>query len=200
MHKKLILAIAAFTFFAIAPVASATTLTEGGSALAVGSSITAKNTGSIKFTSGFGFECEVGHLQGTLTQNKTTGPVKWEIPVGGFTLSNTGGAPCSSPMGATTYVFTSKLCWETISGADTVKVTGCGGPVVLDMIASGVTCRYEAASLNATLTTNTTPATITISKQLIIEVGSSFSCPDEIGLDMTFVHYTTGGATGLTLS
>ncbi len=205
MHKKLMfacMAVAAFAAFVIAPAASATTLTESGKPLTVGSSITAKNKvgTKIKFTGGFSLECEVGHFQGTVTQNNTTGSVKGEIPVGGFTLTNAGGAACSSALGATTYKVTSKLCWETVSGADTIKFTGCGANVVIDMTAAGVTCKYETASMTATFTTNTTPATITFSEQPAKEVGGLFFCPDEGKWDMTFDLYTTGGVTGLTFS
>jgi len=204
MHKKLMLAcmaITAFGAFVIAPAASAATLTENGSALAVGSSITGKNVAGtkIKFTGGFSLECEVAHLQGNVTKN-SSGVVKGEIPVGSVTISNAGGAACSSPLGATTYKVTSKLCWETTSGTDTIKLTGCGANVVIDLTAAGVVCKYETASISATFTTNATPTTWTISDQPAKEVGGLFFCPDEGKWDMTFDLYTTGGTTGLTFS
>ncbi len=203
MHKKLMvacMAIAAFAAFVIAPAASATTLTESGTPLAVGASVTAKNTGVTKFTGGFGVECEVAHLQGKVTQNNTTGPVKGEIPVGSATFTNAGGAACSSALGATTVTVTSKLCLESVAGGDTLKTTGCGANVVFDLKAAGVTCKYETASVTATYTTNSTPATASLSEQPAKEVGGLFFCPDEGKLDMDFDLYTTGGVTGLTVS
>jgi hypothetical protein len=194
MHNKLMLAcmaVAALAAFVITPAASATTATDpDGTPLAVGASVTNGNSGKVKFTGGFGVECEVGHLTGTLTQNNTTG-AKGEIPA--VTLSNAGGAPCSSALGATTVKVTSKLCWETVSGTDNLKVTGCGANVVFDLTAAGITCKYETASLSGTFTTNTAPASMTISEQPASEVGGLFFCPDTGKWDMTFQWTTTGG-------
>jgi hypothetical protein len=202
MHKKLMaacMAITASVAFVLASAASATTLTESGSALAVGSSFTAKNTSSVKFTGGYSLICEEAHLQGSLTQNNGA-VVKGEIPVGGVTFTNAGGAACSSALGATTYTFTSKLCLETVKGTDNLSITGCGGSIVYDMTSAGVACKYEAASWSGTVKTNVTPAPLTISEQPAKEVGGLFFCPDEGRWDMAFDFYTTGAITGLTFS
>lgn len=203
MDKTLMLvcmAMAALAAFVSTSVASATTLKDSTGTLAVGSSITAKNQegAKTKFTGGFGVDCEVADLQGTVTQNTTA--VKAEIPVGSATFTNAGGAACSSSLGATTVKVTSKLCLETISETDNLKVTGCGSNVVIDLTAAGITCKYETASLSGTYTTNTTPATLTISEQVMNEVGGLFFCPNEGKWDMTLNLYTTDGTTGLMLS
>jgi hypothetical protein len=202
MHKKLMLAcmaIAAFAAFVIAPAAQGAVLTENGTALATGTSVTAKNTGITKFTGGFGVECEVAHLAGTVTTN-SGGVVKGEIPATSATFTNTGGTACKSLLGATTVKVTSNLCLELPKGTDILTVKGCSGNVVFDLTASGVTCKYEAASVSGTATTNSTPATANVSEQPAKEVGGSFFCPDEGKLDMDFDLYTTGGTIGLTLS
>jgi hypothetical protein len=201
MYKKLMLAcmaIAAFAAFVIAPAAQATTLTENGSAVAVGSSVTATNEGITKFTGGFGVECEKDHLQGTVTANGTN--VEGEIPVGSAKFENASSSECSSLLGPTTVTVTSRLCLKVAKGTDNLTVTGCGGNVVFDLRAGGVTCKYETASVSGTATTNTTPATAEVKEQPAQEVGGSFFCPNEGKLDMTFKLYTTGGTTGLTLS
>ncbi len=203
MQKKLMIAcmaVAAFAAFVIAPAASATTLTESGAALKVGSSITATNTGIFRFTGAFNLQCEKVHLQGSVTQDNTTGPVKGEIPVGSATISNSGSVECNSALGATVVTVTSKLCWETIIGMDTMKFTGCGANVKFDLKVGGVSCLYETASVTATFTTNSTPATVSLSEQPAKEVGGIFFCPDDGKLDMDLDLYTTGGTTGLTLS
>jgi len=202
MYKKLMLAcmaITAFAAFVIAPAASASpALTESGVKVAVGSSVTATNNGVTKFTGGFGVECQKAHLQGTVTANSGTS-IKGEIPVGSAKFENNTSTACSSALGATAVTVTSKLCLE--SGAsDTLKVTGCGGNVVFDLKAAGVSCKYETASVSGTFTTNTTPASATVSEQPAKEVGGLFFCPDEGKLDMTFNLFTTGGTTGLTIS
>src|SRR5690242_21862013 len=104
MHKKLMLvcmAVAAFAAFVIAPMASAATLTEGGKAVAVGSSITGKNiNGNTKFTSNpFDVECTTAHLKGTVTANGA-GTIKGEVPIGSASFTNAG-AECSSTAGPT---------------------------------------------------------------------------------------------------
>jgi len=204
MHKKLsmvCMAIAAFAAFVIAPAAQAAVLTENGTALAVGSSFTAKNQEGtkVKFTGGFALECEVAHLQGTVTTNSGT-VIEGKIPATSIKFTNAGGLACSSALGATTYTFTNELCFKVAKGTDTLVITGCGGNIVYDMTAGGVTCKYEAASWSGTFKTNTTPAPLTISEQIAKEVGGLFFCPDEGKWDMSFNFYTTGGTTGLTFS
>jgi hypothetical protein len=201
MYKKLLLAcmaVAAFAAFVFAPAASALTLVEttpGGivDTVAVGSGLTAKNTGKTLFTGAFKVECEVAHLQGSVTQNNGT-VAKGEIPVGSAVFTNAGGANCSSALGATKVTVTSKLCLETVSGTDTLKVTGCGGNVKFDLNVGGINCLYETASVSGTFTTNVEPATANVSEQPAKEVGGSFFCPDEGKLDMDFDLYTTSNS------
>jgi hypothetical protein len=202
MHKKFIMACMAFTAFAAlvgSPAASASpALTEEGKLLAAGSSITGKSKGATKFTGGFSLECEIAHLQGTVTKNTGT-EIGLEIPMG-LVLNNAGGAPCSSQLGSTTYLFTSKLCLTAVKGSDNATITGCGGNIVYDMTAGGVTCKYEAASWSGTFKTSTTPASLTLLEQTTKEVGGLFFCPDDGRWDMTVDLYATGGTTGLTVS
>jgi hypothetical protein len=203
MYKKLMLAcmaVAAFAAFVIAPAASATSLTEGGKLVPVGTSVTASNTNKTLFTGAFKVECEVAHLVGKVTANPGgAGVVKGEIPVGSAVFTNAGGANCSSALGATKVTVTSKLCLETAAG-DVLKVTGCGANVKFDLNVGGINCLYETASVSGTFTTNSTPATANVSEQPAKEVGGSFFCPDEGKLDMDFDLFNGTNGTGLTLS
>jgi hypothetical protein len=65
------MALAALTALSLAPVASASpVLTENGATVAVGSSITAKNTGNIVFTGGgTTLACETADLKGSVYSN-----------------------------------------------------------------------------------------------------------------------------------
>jgi len=203
MYKKFMLAcmaITAFAAFVIAPAASAGTLTDNGKPLAAGASIVGIGTEISRFTGGFGVECEVATLNGTVTQNNTTGPIKGTVPVGGATFTNKGGAACSSALGATTVKVTSELCLEVAVGSDVVKTTGCGGSVVFDLTAAGITCKYETASVSGTATTNVDPATVKVFEQPANEVGGSFYCPDTGKLDMDFDLYTTDLTTPVTFT
>ncbi|HWN72954.1 MAG TPA: hypothetical protein VNN15_04000 [Solirubrobacterales bacterium] len=203
MYKKLMLActaLAAFAAFVIAPAAQGAVLTEGGVAIANGSSITALNESGTKakFTGGFGVECEVAHLKGTVTSNNSgSGTVSGEIPLGSATFTNAGGAACSSALGATTVTVTSKLCLDIAKGSDNVVTTGCGGNVIFDLKAAGITCKYETASVTGVATTGT--GTVKVSKAPASEVGGIFFCPDTGELDMEFNVTTTNG-TAVTLS
>jgi len=204
MRKKLMIAcmaITAFTAFVIAPAASASpVLTESGSGLAVGSSVTAKNVGVTHFTGGWGLGCSKVHLQGTVTQNSGT-TVKEEIPAGSATFTNAEGGPCESALGLVTVKVTSKMCMETRPG-DQLFVTGCGAPVTFDLTVPGFSsCKYEATSFQGTFSTGVTPAPVTVFQQIAVEeFPGSFFCPDEGAIDLTLAFYTTGGTTGITLS
>jgi hypothetical protein len=203
MHKKLMMAcmaIAAFAAFVIAPAAQGAALTEGGVAVATGTSLTAKSTGVTKFTGGFGVECETAHLTGTVTTN-SNGTLAGKIPAANALFHNAGSNPCSSLLGATTVKVTSELCLHVPKGSDVLTITGCSGVVTFDLTAGGITCKYEASSVSGTITTNVTPAVTTVSAQKAVEEEPRvFFCPDEGQLDMTFDLYTAGGTTGLTIS
>jgi hypothetical protein len=210
MHKKLMMAcmaIAAFAAFVVAPAAQAGVLTEGGVALATGTSVTAQSVGVTKFTgSPLSVECETAHLQGTVTAN-SSGTIAGEIPVGSAEFHNAGGTPCSSPAGGVTVNVTSKLCLHLPKGTDILTINGCGtASVVFDLVVGTTTCEYSATSVSGTVTTNATPATATVSEQpanLVKETPvHEFIkvCSSTGKLDMTFGLYTTGGTTGLTIS
>jgi len=201
MHKKLMLAcmaIAAFAAFVVAPSASATTLQEGGSAVAVGSSITGKNVnGNTKFTSNlFNVECTTAHLKGTVTQNNGTGEIKGEVPLGSASFTNAGGE-CSSGAGATAVTVNSKICLETSTsgGADNLKVTGCGGNIKFSLNVTGLaTCNYSQASLTGTFVTGG-DAVGTLTEAAAAREGTNFLCPSTGKLDMSIELTTTSGAT-----
>ncbi len=201
MHKKLMLAcmaVAAFAAFVIAPAASASpALTEGGSALAVGSSIKWTNTAPINFTfeeERTFFECTHTEFKGTLTKNNGS-QIKGEIPVGGSSFSGTGfGGDCTSPLGGVSLSVTSKLCWETVVGTDNVKVTGCGGNIKFSFNVTGITtCKYLTSSISGTFKTNE-DATVNWSDQPAV-LESSVVCPSELWLDVSFDLTTTDGTT-----
>ena len=199
MHKKLLvacMAIAAFAAFVIAPAAQAAVLTDAQGTVPVNASITGLNESGTKtkFTGGFGVECEVAHVKGTVTKN-SEGTVSGEVPVGSATFTNAGGAGCSSALGATTVTVTSKLCLHIAKGSDTVVTTGCGGNVVFDLKAAGVTCKYETASVSGTSSTPAagTSSTVKVFEQEAKEVGGIFFCPDTGKLDMEFLLKTTDG-------
>jgi hypothetical protein len=214
MNKKLMLAcmaIAAFAAFVIAPVASGAVLTENGTALATGTSITAKNTGNTLFTGPFNVSCTNAHLQGTVTTN-SGGVIKGEIPVGSATFTGTGtGTDCTSALGAAAVTVNSKLCLEVAKGTDTVVTNGCTAknekgevtnePVEFTLTVTGTgPCKYSTASVSGPLVTNTTPASASLSEQEAKKKEGGIFCPSSGKLDMTFDIYTTGGVTGLTIS
>ncbi len=205
MHKKLItacMAIAAFAAFVIAPAASAspalTETTTGGPLVAVGSSIKGTNTGETKFTivkGGSAVVCTHAEMKGTLTGNSGT-KIKGEIPSGGATFKGTAsGEDCTSSLGAIKPTLTSKLCLETNTGADTVKVDGCGANITFSLDVTNVTtCKYKAASVSGTFITSA-DATVNVSEQPAVLAESNFLCPSEGWLDMDFDLTTTDGTT-----
>jgi len=207
MHKKLIMtcmAIAAFASFVIAPSASATTLTESGTALAVGSSVEAKNEGNVEFTGGVTVTCSTATLKGQVTQNNSSGAVKWEVPIGTVASGTGPGGDCTSSLfgGAAKMTFNTKQCLE--AGAnDVLKVTGCGGEFTFSLNFTGTgTCKYHASSASGTYTTNSTPAQGSLAKAPVSGAGegNGIFCPEEGFLTMRVNFHTTGGTTGLTLS
>jgi hypothetical protein len=215
MHKKLMMAcmaIAAFAAFVIAPAASASPvltditkiqdpnggpLTEVIDTLSVGASITGKNiNGVTKFTGGFGVECEVAHLKGTVTKNTGTS-FAGTIPVGSATFTNAGGAACSSLLGPTTVKVTSEVCLESIPKTDELTVDGClvnnvTQPVTFDLTAGGITCKYSANTLKGSFTTGSDVAKLK-EQAASEEEPRQFFCPDTGSLDMEFTVTTTDG-------
>ncbi|MGN6588664.1 MAG: hypothetical protein ACTHKT_14520 [Solirubrobacterales bacterium] len=203
MHKKLMMAcmaIAAFAAFVIAPAASASpVLTEGTTAVAVGSSIEGKNTGNTEFTGGFNVVCSTAVLKGTVTGNSGT-KIKGEVPAGSavFTGTSTGG-DCTSALGATKVTVNSKLCLET-AAEDKVAVTGCGANVTFTLEVTGTgPCKYSTASVTGTYKTSAA-ATVNVENQAAKKEEGGVFCPSEGVLKMDFDLYTTGGSTALTIS
>lgn len=199
MQKKLSLtsvALVAFFALVIAPAAPASpVLTENGVALSVGTSVTGISTLGMKFTGGFGVECEVGSVNGTVTKNTGT-EIASEVPVGSAMFTNAGGAECSSSFGLVRVKVTSKLCMATIPKTDNVTITGCGSnPVTFDLTVFGFSaCRYSTATIAGTFTTGSNPATVNVSgAPASEEEPRTFFCPDTGSLDFEWEMYTTNG-------
>jgi hypothetical protein len=197
MHKKLILAcmaIAAFAAFVIAPAASASpTLTSEGIDVPVGTSITAKNTGNTTFTGAFNVVCDHVHLGGDVTQN-SGGVIKGELTTIDFNGTGTN-TDCTSALGSTKVIVNSRLCIETVTGTDTIKTTGCVGPVTFTLEVTGTgPCKYSTEKVTGTYLTNA-EATVNISEQEAKKHEGGIFCPSSGKLDMDFDLYTTGATT-----
>jgi len=159
MHKKIIMtcmAIAAFAAFVVTPAASSATLTEKGTAVSVGTSITGKSSGLAIITAGeLSFVCTNTHVHGTVTAN-ASGTIAGEIPVGGLSLPGTAtGEDCTSSLGPAKPTMTTKLCLHIAKGTDTGTMNGCGGTIkfALDVTNIGLTCKYQANNISGTIVT-----------------------------------------------
>jgi len=202
MHKKLMMAcmaIAAFAAFVIAPMASAATLTENGTAVAVGSSITGK-AGETKFTAGAETViCSAADMSGTVTTN-SGGAIAGEIAAlnPSFTGTATGGDCTSENLGPVKPTVNSKLCLSIAKGTDKGTVTGCAGAAVTFTLAVtnlGINCRYEKSSIEVEITTSPKDAEVKVVPGQMVPRESNFLCPAQGELDMEFVLTTTGGTT-----
>jgi hypothetical protein len=204
MHRKLMLAcmaVAAFASFAGTPTASATALTEGGTTLAAGASITGTAT-EIKYTANsVTLTCSHMHMAGTVTAN-ANGTFAAEFPAGSISVTGTDGGDCTSTnLGPVKWTMTSKLCLHVGKGTDTATMTGCSGsPVttVIDITNLGISCKYEVASVSGIITTEGggKDAEVNILEQVKKgEASNSFFCPQEMKLDMEFKLTTTDGTT-----
>jgi hypothetical protein len=202
MPKKIIMAcmaIAAFAVFVMASAASAATLTENGTAVPVGASITGKSSTQVKITAGeFTFVCTNTHVVGTVTAN-SSGTIAGEIPIGGLSLPGTAsGGDCTSNLGPVKPTMTTKMCLHIAKGTDTGTMTGCGGPIkfALDVTNLGIQCKYLAESITGTIVTVPSDAEVTGSEQRVVqEEPRSFLCPAEAKIDTQWVMTTTNGAT-----
>ncbi|MGN6557631.1 MAG: hypothetical protein ACTHLH_06420 [Solirubrobacterales bacterium] len=192
MHKKLIMACMAIAAFVIAPAASASpVLTENPTPIPVGASVTAKNTGVVKFT-GIA-ECSTAHFAGTVTNNSGT-KVEIEIPLGSASFTGTGtSSDCTSSLGSVRVFVTSKICLAT-STTDNLPLTGCGGNIVIDWVLTGTgECKYSTASVGSSFATNVTPAVVTVTEQPLSKAEGGIFCLASTKLDMTLDLSTTSG-------
>ena len=202
MHKKIIMtcmAIAAFAAFVVTPAASSATLTEKGTAVSVGTSITGKSSGLAIITAGeLSFVCTNTHVHGTVTAN-ASGTIAGEIPVGGLSLPGTAtGEDCTSSLGPAKPTMTTKLCLHIAKGTDTGTMNGCGGTIkfALDVTNIGLTCKYQANNISGTIVTAPTDAEVIGLQQVVTEEEPrSFLCPDEAKIDTQWVMTTTDGTT-----
>jgi len=204
MQKKLIMAcmaIAALAAFVVAPAASASpALTESGVKVAAGTSITGKNTGNVLFTGGFAVECSSADLKGTVSTN-TGSWIGITVPLFSSSFTGSGfGGDCTSALGDVQMTLNGSLCLET-SGADTVPVNGCGGPITftLKVTSAGISCAYSTASVTGSFKTNAAATVNVFSQGATRESGQSFLCPSEGRMTMDFDLTTTDG-TQLTIS
>lgn len=201
MFKKMMMVCTAFAAFAglAAPSASAAQLTENGTAVSVGASITGKSSGLAIITAGeLSFVCTNTHVVGTVTAN-SSGTVSGEISVGGLKLPGTAtGEDCTSSLGPGKPTMTSKLCLHIAKETDTGTMTGCGGVIrfALDLTSLGVTCKYQASNISGTIATVPTDAeVIGIEQRVVEEAPGSFLCPNEASIDTQWVMTTTDGTT-----
>jgi hypothetical protein len=200
MQRKLggaCLAVAALVALTAPAALASPVLTENFTPLAVGASLTATNTGSIKFTDqGITEECSVLRWSGTVLQNTGT-KIVLEIPKGaGFGGTSTTGGPCTLPFSewGFSWTFTSKLCIETVPGADKVSVTGCGAKLLFTI----GECQYSAPSMTGTFVTNA-DATLTFTGQSFERTSGLFigsvPCTTPASIDLVLDLTTTTGAT-----
>ena len=199
MHKKIIaagMAVAALAAVGASVASASPVLTEGGLPVAAGASVTAVNTGTIKFTDReITEECSSLLWTGTVLQNTGT-KIQLEFPKGlGFSGTGTGGT-CTSPKGEFTWGFKSKLCFEANKGSDNIAVTGCGANLLFTI---GLECEYSAASMTGTFITNS-DATITLANQSFERIKGLFiaggiPCTTPASIDVVLDLTTTNGTT-----
>jgi hypothetical protein len=198
MHKKLAaacMAISALAAFSLAAAASASVVTESGTAVAVGASLRATNTGLVRVTGAIPVECTDFYLAGTLTGN-TGNTTKGEVPVGGTRMAGTGEKEdCTSPLGNVIVTINSELCWSIAKASDNVVVTGCGANVTytLTFTETGF-CKYSTAFVEATAKTNVDFTINVFERPAKLEEGGIF-CPAEVKLDADLDFNTTDGTT-----
>ncbi|TMK58952.1 MAG: hypothetical protein E6G51_01185 [Actinobacteria bacterium] len=223
MFKKLIvacMAVAAFAAFVLPAAASATSpvlKTTNGEISAVGTKITAKNTGSTIFSGSFGeVVCSSADLKGVVTKNSNNGEaVEGTIESASFTGTSGTGTQCSSSLGATTVTTAptgssngTPWCVKALPGvAHELQIRGGSCSSAARAITyrldfpGGLECSYERTTLTGpvkgTYTTSPEIAMGTIStganSTFKIESGQSFLCPSEGSLTMTFDLYMEGG-------
>jgi hypothetical protein len=167
MQKKSIMVCLAFVATAafVSPSASAAVLTDSaGVAVPVGTEITWSNTGGVSFTGGFNLSCSTADFNFNVTVNNGA-VVKGEIAAGAKFTGTASGGDCTSSLGDTAWRFSSKLCVETVTGTDFVKITGCGSNVIFtqEMTGAGI-CKYSTSSLTGTFLTNS-DATVNLVSQ-----------------------------------
>jgi len=197
MQKKLFVAcatLAALTAFSVTPTASASpVLTESGTAVAVGSSITAKNTGNIFFTVGeMTLACENLDIKGTVLTNSGITLQSKE----GTSFTGTGaGGDCTSSISPFRVIMTSQLCFQAEAFGDKVVATGCGSEIkfTLEFTSLGG-CKYRTVSFPGTYATNA-DATFTFSTQPYLKAEGGIFCPGNGQLDMDLDLTTTDGTT-----
>ena len=201
MHKKLIMtcaAIAAFTAFVVAPVASASpVLTSEGKAVAVGTKVNGNNTGIFKFqgSNEYTIECSSMSMATSVIVNSGS---KIELEALAGAVVNKGdatGEDCTASWGPAKMTW-GKMCFTATKGSDNLSITGCGGEVILTTNITGTSsCQYAVSSGTATISTGE-DATFNVSSLVVKKTeGSGFFCPSEVQFTMTFDLTTSSGGT-----
>lgn len=199
MLKKFItacIAMAAMSALPIVPTASASPImTEYGTPAGAGVAVTGQNTGNAVFTGPFNVSCDNVHLSGLMTSNTGT---KIQASFTSFDVHFNGsgsGGDCTSALGSVKWTMNWTLCLETVTGTDTVKLTGCGSSIQFTLEITGTgPCKYSIPSISGTYGTNA-DATVTLSEQIVKKSEGSFFCPLDGKLDMFFDLTTPSGVT-----
>jgi hypothetical protein len=199
MCKKLIIscmAVAVMAAFVVVPVASASpVLTSGGVAVPVGTEITGKNTGTLKFTAAFNVECSIADLTAKVTKNSLN-EIGLEVPAGNFTFSGTGtGGDCTSAQGAYSTTW-NKLCVGNVPKTDNFTFTGCSSlpATFTTAVTNSIVCKYSSTTFVGTFLTNV-DATINVSNQEFKLEEGGFACAAAWKLDFDLDLTTLAGGT-----
>jgi hypothetical protein len=198
MLKKLVttsgIVVALGFLFTVSLASGSPVLTNGGVAIPVGTDLTGKNTGEIRFTTGpFVLTCTAANLTGKITTNSGN-QFAMEVPAGAFTFAGTGGGNCTSTQGAYS-VSWGTLCLQTITKTDNISITGCSGAPATSTttISGGIVCKYSIASLTATFQT-TRDATVNVAEQGVRNE-EGFACTSPYKLDFDLDLTTLAGGT-----
>jgi hypothetical protein len=219
MYKKLMgarMALAAALAVIPASASAVPTLTEGGVAVAAGSTVVGTLTNPpLKMTNAAAatlLECTTATITGKVHSNPTP---DLAVEITAFNVGGTGATKAGEPEPECTGMFGNFTFTTHASAANPWCLTGLksdqfevrGGACTsaaknltftLDSTTVGV-CEYSAASVTGTYTTGGAQAVTTITKAKFTKVSGSFLCPAEGFFDMEFKLETSNG-TALTIS
>jgi len=201
MRRRLLttMAVVCFSILSLPLTASASpVLTESGTALAIGASIKATNTGGFAFrysNNELWGECTSAELKGTVGKNSGTS-VLVEVPLGGAVFAGTGfNGVCTSQSGPFEVVLLNKLCLSSTS-EDQFWFTGCGNNVELRVGGASAYCKYQFVGKTTTFSINTDLTWNLFSQPLTLVESHNKICP-LLNLFADFDVTTTNGSTVL---
>jgi len=201
MRKGLLttMAIVCVSIFSLPLTASASpVLTESETALPIGASVKATNTGSIalRFNEGqLWGECSSAEIKGTVGTNSGTSVVV-EVPLGSAVFAGTGlNGVCTSQSGPFEVVMLTKMCLSSTS-EDQFWFTGCGNNVELRVGAASAYCKYRFVGKTTAFSTNTDLTWNLFNQPLTLVESHNRLCP-LLSLFADFDVTTTNGATVL---